>query len=397
MRLLGLLASAWVLASCAGRVADDRRSDAIALPPEVSRQFVGRGLPAFASSSCPGKLPGNANDGDLTTKWRSCAIPTESNPVWLAYDVSRIPSDQRKRLLAAWFNRTSNYDMTARDPGLPLNLPRRYALEAHASASSTPPDSGWTRLEEVNDNALHSRQTLVDLGAYRWFRIVMSSGRGSPNEYEIELELELHDARIAQTDDWIFHGDSNTVSAMLPYPIYQDCTGCPSRVGPFAELLTALDGRVVLQESAGIIGQTAVEAAERLPAWLRLFPGRYVVLALGSNDAAPTRACDANCTARFRAAYESMIAEVTSMGRTAVVPTIPPVRVPQLFNDNIDVLNAELARLLASHPEVVRGPDLHAFFAGHTEMFGPDNVHLTGAGTVAYRMLWVETALTLRR
>lgn len=352
-------------------------------------------LRAFASSSCAAHPAAHAADGDAATTWRSCSIPSAAAPTWLAYDIRGLGT-KRNAALVLWYNQTVDYDVTVFSPGRALNLPREYTLEGHPAGGDVPPDDldrGWVVLEEVKRNTVHSRQSLLGLSAYSWLRIRVTASDGIPGQYEVELGLDLYEAR-AREDDWMFFGDSITAVAMARYPLFLECTLCDRRIDSFASMLRARQpGRTPVDEAGGINGVSARVAAPLLPAWLAEFPGRYVALAFGTNDAG---ACDATCVSAFGRAYRAMIASVLAAKKIPLVPSIPPVRDP-VVNESIQQLNAELSSIASSTAGVVVGPDFYGHFATRLDRLGPDGVHLNAEGYAEYRALWVDVAAKLTR
>lgn len=157
-------------------------------------------------------------------------------------------------------------------------------------------------------------------------------------------------------------------------------------------------------------------------AYLSLFPGKYVGIALGSNDATPANPCEAVDASTAQAWYESyvtLINAVVAAGRVPVVATIP-YRTDDVCsttgrsqsNDNtvaydylITGQNALAGTLTMPYTPptflwnlagVVHGPDLYGFFAQTpNQHFVSDNggLHPSGEGQSLLRNLWAQAAL----
>src|SRR5207244_13177247 len=88
-----------------------------------------------------------------------------------------------------------------------------------------------------------------------------------------------------------------------------------------------------------------------VPGWLNIFPGTYVGLAYGTNDANGCMDPDA-----FYNNYVVMVQAVLNAGDVPIVPTIPWARTQEV-QDCGPGLNAKIAELYANFPQVVHGPD----------------------------------------
>ena len=116
--------------------------------------------------------------------------------------------------------------------------------------------------------------------------------------------------------------------------------------------------------------------------WISSFPGRFVALSYGTNDAA---ACTSG--ARFTAAYTEMIKAVIAAAKIPVVPTIPWARNASVQQCG-PALNARLRTLYSRFPRIVKGPDLWRYFQAHRGLISSDGLHPSGAGYAAYRRQW---------
>jgi lysophospholipase L1-like esterase len=332
---------------------------------------VSRGVPAFGSGD--GDPPSWANDADYGTQWRSAAVPA-----WLAYDLSGVIAAQRGRVVVAWYsNEGSAYDPTL-IRGRASRVPRAYVIEANAAPGGVnPPAVGWVALDHATGNSYHSRQHVVDLTDYNWVRVHVTEAGTAGGEGQVRFNLDVHDASRGVEDAWIFYGDSITAGAMNPAP--SDSTGT------YAELIhTRVPSNFPTQEGGGIPGLRSQDGARLINTWLAIYPGRYVGLAYGTNDAksgvSPTA---------FHANYEAMVRAVLAAGKTPVVPKIPwaPDRSVQA---NAPALNAKLDELYAAYPAIIPGPDFWAYFLERPELISGDAVHPTPAGYAAYRQQWAD-------
>jgi lysophospholipase L1-like esterase len=331
-------------------------------------------VPAFASSQI---YPASAaNDSAYSTVWRG------SIPGWIAYDLSAVPAIERGSVIAAWFNdpTTSPYDhVVAGD--IAYNSLRDYTIEANAApGGGSVPTSGWVTLTTVTGNRYHSRQHLVDLTGYDWIRLDISSSDGSPLNEDAAVNFDVYTAPKGVGDSWIFYGDSITMDGMHHAPV--------NRTANFSQLVhVARPTQYPVYENGGIGGLTSLEGAQNIGTWLAVFPGRYVGLSYGTNDA---NVCAGPVA--FYNNYATMVRAVLAAGKVPVVPTIPWARTANVRRC-APKLNAALRVLYASFPRVVKGPDFWSYFCVHRTLISGDSLHPSRAGYAAYRRQWVTSAL----
>ena len=335
--------------------------------------LISRNVPAFASSSSYSAA--NANNGHYDTPWRS-----QGAPAWLTYDLSRVPVARRSKLLVVWYNGTGNYDHTIiRYPA--YNIPQNYTIDADAApGGGMPPTTGWVTLVTVQGNHYHSRQHVVDMTGYNWIRMHITAIDGTTQNEDASFNMDVYDASTALQDDWIFYGDSITAGAMG----HQTFSGIPS----FAQLInTKISTHYPAQESGGIGYLTSTDAVPYLNTWLNLFPGKYVGLSYGTNDAL-------SClnSAMFYTNYVTMVQDVLHAGKIPIIPHIPWGKNTKIQRC-VPSLNAKIDALYAAFPQIIRGPDLWTFFQSHQDLISSDGIHPTSVGFGAYRQAWAETML----
>jgi hypothetical protein len=335
--------------------------------------LISRNVPAFASS---GYTPAsNANDASYDTTWRS-----HGASAWLAYNLSSVPASKRSKVLAVWYNDSSNYDHTL--IGYPTyNVPQDYTIDVNSAVGgSQPPTSGWATQVKVQGNHYHSRQHVIDMSGYSWIRIKISAIDGSIQNYDASINLDIYDANTALNDDWIFFGDSITDGGMGHSTI--------DGVQSFAQLIhEKAPSYYPVQENGGIGYLTSTEALQHLNTWLGLFPGKYVALDYGTNDALGCVGSDG-----FYSRYVQLVHDVVSAGKIPVVSRIPWGRDSHI-QTCVPPLNAMIDKLYSAFPQIIRGPDLWTFFKSHQNLISGDNKHPSSAGFSAYRQQWANTML----
>lgn len=318
-------------------------------------------------------MPTSANDANYDNPYRG------SVPGWLAYDLSTVPSAQRGAVIVAWYNTaTYPYDHAAIGE-VGYDIPGSYVLEANAAAGGVAPPSGnWVTLANVTGNTKHSRQHAVDLTGYNWLRFRVTVSDGSTGNFDAAYKLDVHDASRGANDDWIFYGDSITANTM-------------GEIGAFAQLVAAAKpGYFPAAEAGGTGGWTSADGAAHVGTWLTLFPGRYVGLSFGTNDAGA--GCDTADLAAFRSQYVTMISAVLAAGKVPVIPTIPWAQNAGVQQCGPQV-NAQIQALYQAYPQVVHGPDLWTFFQANQGLISSDGLHPSGAGNISYRQQWATAML----
>jgi lysophospholipase L1-like esterase len=357
---------------------------------------ISRGKPAFSNDECNGTYPAhNANDGDFETRWIACESPASGgNPKWLAYDLSTVPARDRASVVVAWFNDpiTSEYDHTLTGgPG--YNNVGAFSIQVNSAAGGTgAPATGWTTVQSISANTFNSRQARIDMSGANWVRLRATASDGSDGNEGIALNLDVHTAAAGVTDDWIFYGDSITQDGM-----HHDTRTAESggTVRSFSDEVHALaPDHFPLFQNGGVGGLRSEDGAAHIDEWLALFPGRFVTLDFGTNDA-NAGAGDNTIVQPFHDNMEAMVEKVVAAGKTPIIPTIPWGATPEL-RANVPVLNDEIRRLREQNPEIVAGPDLYALYEANRQLIGPDGVHPTwDHGYAALRQAWARFAAGL--
>ena len=340
--------------------------------PPPPMPVISRNVLAWASLELGDQVAGDANDANYATFWRSGDVPA-----WLAYDLSSVDPAARQKVVAVFHNGTPQYDhdVTGADA---YNLPGSYTIEANAAPGGGPaPTDGWVTLATARANSLHSRQHLVDLAGYNWIRIHTTVSDGALSNADVGLNFDVHDASGGVCDDWIVFGDAATMTGLAVVPPDGDT---------LASLIhAALPERFPLLEN-GSMEYWSTDAGRKhvlgSSGWLAAFPGHYVGLAFGWEDAITT----APDPATFRAYMRDLATAVLDAGKVPVVATIPWHADPSV-RASIDAMNAEIEALYAEVPQIVRGPDLYAAFEGHAF---DNQLWLTAEGALLYRQSWAD-------
>jgi lysophospholipase L1-like esterase len=313
------------------------------------------GVPSFASS---GANPAAAHDGNPMSNWYTDG----PLPAWLAYDVSALPIDQRQRVLVSFNNHglPSYYN----DPPVDGTL-LEYTLESNPGAGgSEPPESGWRTLASVSGNGHVMREHLVDLAGDNWFRIRVTAVQGGG----FALDMDLYDASAGFIDGWLILGDS------ISYMSFSRWTSDMSR--------RLIDNGVTeytpFFDCAALGGTQAGNGLQMLDEALPEYLGHFVTLNFGTNDNEPDL---------FEENMTMLVERVLEAGKVPVIPTVPWPNDNDGHREMARMLTERIERVLAAHPDAIRGPDLYAYFEAHPEFTSVGDIH---PDTAEVRRAWAD-------
>lgn len=332
----------------------------------TSNTVISRECPAYSSAGTGSAS--SANDKYYYSFWNSSA------PDYLAYDLSEVPENQRKKVIAVWYNATGQFDYTVVN-GSSNGMPSDYTIEVNSAEGGTYPEDGWEVIETVKDNTLHSRQHVVDMSGYNWIRMNITGNDGKSGGYT-SINMDIHNVSDGISDSWIFYGDSITACGMM------NCYGTG-----FAEFVNQIDSKYFpIQENGGIGGIRSSEGATNIDRWLEAFPGQYVSIAYGTNDAWG----NPSGTEQYYENTAYMVEKIIEAGKTPIVPKIPYATEPAVGN-NVPAYNEMIEKIYENYPEVVKGPDFETFFYENPDLLSSDGVHPSESGYSAMRELWAKT------
>jgi len=360
----------------------------------ASMPIISRGVPAFTNDDFTGAYPASlANNSVYNDSWRCAQTPVSNAntgtliaPVYVAYDLSSVPSTQRQNVLVAWYN--DHVNGAAYDPTVIANnannVPTNYTIDINSGAGGgSPPGSSWTTLVTVNNaTPIHSMLHLVNMSGANWIRINITGIYGSAGNNNAQLNMDIHDAHnavyastsIAQ-DVFKAFGDSITAAAY----IHSD-TILPAQVNALAS------SHYPAIEDAGVGGWTSTDVYPKFAYWLSLFPGQFVIISLGTNDAN----LGGTYLPTFQGNIDAMVKMVLASGKIPIVPRMPWGGTTGLLA-NVPTLNSQIDSVVSSNPGCMAGPDLYAFFNAHqSEINSSDHIHPTSQGYLDYQNLWAN-------
>jgi lysophospholipase L1-like esterase len=319
------------------------------------------GVPAFASSNANSAVgPSNANDDSTTTSWSPAQLPA-----WIAYDLSGVPVAERQSALVAWnAEHAGGYINTTPPSG--GDMPTDYTIEINSApgGSSAAPASGWVQVAAVSHNLRNTVENPIEMSGANWVRMSIT-GSSDPNV--VAIDLDVFSTPNGATDSWLFMGDSITFITMgyafsdIPQLVHQ------SKPARWPAIINAAIGGT----STATAAHTVIEQT------MSGFPGRYVVLAYGTND----------LPSDFQ--MESLVMSVIAAGKIPVVPLMPWSAVSNI-QTNGPMINAAIAALYAKYPQIVRGPDLWSAFMNRTDLIPSGDVHPNSAGQAFLRQQWAQ-------
>lgn len=318
---------------------------------------ISNNVPAFASSSDFNSSGAAANDGKYQSAWLAGAMPA-----WLAYDLSGVPSDQRKRVLVAWYDGAA-LDFINPEPQESKHWPIDYTIELNAAAGGgDPPSDGWKTVETVVGNDRNTRQRLMDLDGANWVRMSITKS-SSPST--VGIDLDVHSAPDGATDSWLFMGDS--ITFMSTSYLFSDLPSLVHELAP---------DRWPAVIPAAIGGTNTTTALEAIDATMENFPGRFVVLAYGTND-------------HYQEFHmEELVLKVIAAGKVPVIPRMPWSSSPNILENDGPGNNAQIDALYEKYPQILRGPDLWTFFMDRTDLISAGDIHPNEKGQQELRKQW---------
>ncbi|MEI6509176.1 MAG: SdrD B-like domain-containing protein, partial [Bacteroidota bacterium] len=349
------------------------------------------GQPAYASDESGTKFasnvtvaPGNSVNNTAYDTYDFHSWKSVSVPAWVAIDLSAVPSAQRGLVDVLWYNTTAEYDCCGIASGGSFNgLPKNYTIEANAAAggNATPPASGWVTLATITNNTLHDRENIVNLTGYNWIRLNISSVNGTDTFVQL-THFDVFDISTTggvPQDSWIFYGDSITLGATN----YAEVSYQSIKNFTFSTLiLSQLPSYFPAQTDGGIVGAAISDGVNHINSWLSNFPGRYVDISYGTNDATNNTS-----SVTFYNNYALTIQAVINAGKIPIVPKIPWAS-NTTTQSNVPRLNQQINNLYDNYPQIIRGPDFYTYFYDNQSLISSGDVHPTAQGYANMRKIW---------
>jgi hypothetical protein len=326
----------------------------------IAMPRISAGVPAFASGSVNAAFWGanNANDNDPTTAWQPDQLPA-----WIAYDLSSVSVDQRQQILVVWNAQHAGTYLNTTPPS-GGQMPTDYTIEINAApgGTSAPPTTGWVQVASIQNNLRDTVETPVSLAGGNWVRMSIT-GASDPT---VSMDLDVFSDPNGATDSWLFMGDSITFITMgyagsdLPQQVHM------ARADRWPAVINAALGGTNTQTASMVINDT-----------MQGFPGRYVVLAYGTNDQPD----------QFM--METLVQMVLAAGKIPSIPHVPWSS-DSTAQTNGPLLNAAIDALYVKYPQILKGPDLWAAFENRTDLIPAGDVHPNSMGQEFLRTQWAQ-------
>lgn len=368
----------------------------------ASMKIISSSKPAFASSngSNAGNLNIQFNASDNTaydtydsTSWTSAAVPTAAAPQWVAYDLSSVPAANKSVVDLIWYNNSVAYECCG--GGTTNGVPKDYKIEVNSAPSTTSaPTAGWITLVNVSSNQQRIREHVLDLTGYNWVRLSTTSTTNAAAVRLMHLDVyDLSTSNNQAQDSWLFIGDSITAGATDYAEVYWHS---PNNFTFASAINSVLPNYFPAQTDAGIIGSGTDDALLRIDSWLASFPGRYVDISYGTNDA------QGSFTAtQYYTNYSTLVQKVIAAGKTPVVSYVPWTSNTQYnagasttdaSKGKIATFNQQLDNLFTAYPQIVKGPNFYQYFFNNQSLLG-GGVHPNTQGYANMKRIWACQAL----
>lgn len=340
-----------------------------AIPPTP---LISRDLPIYTSDNQPKAI----SDANYRTVWRG------SSPGFAAFDLSTLPTARRQQVALVWYSDSYDYDPTIKNRPS-YGLLQNYAIEINNAPGGKLPTKGWKKITEIQGNIHHSRQHVINIQGANWIRLHFDKvdNAGGNNA---SINVDIHDVSAGLIDDWIIYGDSITAG-------WGNYSGSP--YGPSGQLVNAANSMYYpICECGGTGSITSQDGKEKIAEWLKVFPGHYVGLAFGTNDAWG----HSDNMERFAANMDEIVNTIIAAGKVPVVAKIPWSSEKGVA-DNAPAYNAKIDALYAKNSAVIKGPDFWNIFKNKRELLSPDGVHPSPQGYGVMRAAWAKVMLNQPR
>jgi lysophospholipase L1-like esterase len=337
-------------------------------------------------------------NGDYYTPWNPGSSTGEVD-----YDLSAVPASQRSKVLLAWSTGDDNgYSMDTFMNGSCVagstSLPVNYTVDVNSATGGTnPPTTGWVTAATVTNNIFYAGQNLVNMInpstgiPYNWIRMNITNSTNG-----INLNFDLANASQGVTGDFMFIGDSITTY----FGGHDNDDGAMG--DNIADLVSAESGGAyhIITENAGVSCTTSANwssvysgfsSSPTINTVLANFPGDYVTLDLGTNDAWG----GTGSPQTYYTDMQTLANDVIAAGKTPIIPDIswPNAGDGTTWDDGVKSFNNEISQLIESNPKIIAGPNMYSVLQDHSSWFiapsaGVNNVHPNDEGINAYRCAW---------
>ncbi|HXH27259.1 MAG TPA: GDSL-type esterase/lipase family protein, partial [Candidatus Acidoferrum sp.] len=232
------------------------------------------------------------------------------------------------------------------------------------------------------------RQHVLNLNGANWIRMHVTAVNGSSGNMDASFNLDIHNASQGTNDTWLILGDSITQDDMGHYEpsnFMQQVNAAHPTYFP-----SQINGGIGGWDSGSPLKTDPSTGQVYIDEFLASFPGHYVSLDYGTNDANEGN----QATAIYTTNMTTMINKVIAAGKVPVLRRSIPWGCTANIQSFGPTINGDLANLLAQYPQAVAGPDEWAYFQANQSLISGDCIHPTiGTGNAAYRQVYLNALL----
>jgi hypothetical protein len=317
--------------------------------------------------------------------------PSSGSPDWVAFDLSAIPTNQRQRIRLYFNDQQQNVQYDSKYGGGSCynsyrGVPGTFTIQTNTGAGgATPPTTGWTTTNIFSNNTLSEILLhLTNTATAQWVRFSVTGLSPCEQQTYFAGQFDFYNDESPAASGAGFLGDSILLGAM----------GHESNSdGHASNWSQAIHNKIggtnyPLLVDDGVGGTTAQRCTNGdIDRLLSVSPGKYMVVALGMNDAGggnPQGLHDEMATC---------IQKIHAAGKVAVIPTISWTSVADRVNA-IPLYNAEIQQLYTQYPgEVLAGPDFWTYFKQRPYLLddassSSTDVHPNQRGFEAMELQW---------
>ena len=349
-----------------------------------SMPVISRNLPAYGDGSVLYD-PSLGNDGNYGSGSGAYLCHPSCS---LIIDLSSVPLAQRQQAVVAWYNDETLYYAAAISSDY-YNEPRDYTIDVSNAPGGGSPPTSWTTLVSVTGNVYNGREHFVNLNGANWIRMHVTAVNGSSGNTDASFNFDVHNASAGTNDTWLVLGDSITEDDMAhfePSNFMQQVNAAHPTYFP-----SEIDGGIGGWDSSDPLQTDPSTGQKYIDEFLASFPGHFVSLDYGTNDANEGGAAVSSFTTNMT----TLIQKVLAAGKVPVLRRSIPWGCTTAIKTNGPTINADLAALLARFPQAVAGPDEWSYFQAHPSLIGSDCIHPTlNTGATAYRQQYVNALLS---
>lgn len=350
---------------------------------------IGHSLPAYASSQDPSYLATKAVDPtDYYNSYHALL-----SPVTWQLDISTVVggiyvggSGYKGAVIAfSTDDATFQPDLQSLSNA---NIPGSYTIQVNSAAGGgAAPSSGWTTVVTVTGNLVARRAHIINLAGQNWIQIsVTIEADSSTSGPHFHVELWNGNGSIDPTHTFL-----NSGWMMLGDSIYSNgqMWGPPGGTSDdeIGNDVHAVTGYWPLRFCCGFPGWTTTNLLPYVSGYVANFPGKFVQIGLGTNDAVTVT------PSTFSSNLRSMATTIQSAGKICILDTVPWCLDARVAN--IPALNAVIAALIAADPTILPGSDRWVYMSNNMSQISGDNVHPNSAGFTGLRALQTATMVSI--